>query len=280
MEQLDVCGRPARVNNQFWEYLEFGNGRLRLPGQRGRHRRFFPTQAYARNNTPIQADFPPTPQLISVFITNPEDVGKRILLQGNDQNGLNIYSQDILNNPVQGQFVTFQLPFATAPQQFSAITGVQKDMTAGPIQVFTVDPITGAQVLILTMEPTEETAWYRRYHLDPLPWNCCDGARNPDPTQNQVTCTAIAMLEHIPVKVETDYLLIQERRALTLEAQSHRMSRNESPAAMAQAKAYHQEAVRLLIGQLTRMQGLLSPAIQFKPWGNATLARAGVGRLL
>lgn len=279
LEQIDVCGRPIQVNNQFYEYLRFGNGRLRygLDGHRRRHGP--PTQAFARNNAVLQRDLSPAPQLLSVYITNPEDVGKRILLQGLDTSGVPIYSQDVLNNAL-GVFVPFAFPFATAPMQFSQVTGVQKDVTNGQVQVFQVDPTTGAQVLLLTMEPGEQTAWYRRYHLDPLPWNCCTNQPAIPPAQNIVQMTAIAMLEPIPVAVDTDYLLIQEPNAIILEAQSIRMSKNDSAQAQAQAREYHLQAVRLLIGQTTRYNGLDDVAIQYRPFGSATLARAGVGRMI
>lgn len=278
LEMIDICGRPVQLNNQFWEYLRFGNGRMRHSSELGR-RRCLPTMAYSRNNAVTQVELSPTPQILSVYITNPADAGKRILLQGLDNTGNTIYSQDVLEQ-AQGVFVSFAFPFATAPMQFIKITGIQKDVTEGQVQVFQVDPNTGAQVLLLTMEPDEKTAWYRRYHLDPLPWNCCSTPNLVDPTQNFVRCSAIAMLEHIPVKYDTDYFLIQEPSALTLEAQSVRMSKNDSPAAQAQAREYHLQAVRLLIGQSSRYLGRDTPAIQFKPFGSATLARAGVGRVL
>jgi hypothetical protein len=271
LEQIDVCGHPIQVNNQFYEYLQFGNGRMR----QNKHRNCTTTEAFSRNNAVTQFELLPTPQLLQVYITDPQDVGKRILLQGVDNTGTTIYSQDILNQ-VQGIFVPFAFPFSTAPMEFSRITGVQKDVTVGPVQVFQVDPTTGVQSLILTMEPGEQTAWYRRYQLDPLPWNCCNiPALNP--AQNIVHLTAIAMLEMIPVAVDTDYLLIQEPNAIVLEAQSIRMSMNDSDSARTQSLAYHRDAVRLLIGQCTRYLGQDDVAIQYRPFGSATLARAGVG---
>lgn len=281
LEHIDVCGRPVQVNNQFWEYLQFGNGRMRTHGVNGtgnNRRHCLPTMAYSRNNAVTQIEMAVTPQILSVYITNPEDVGKRILLQGLDSTGGVIYSQDVLNQ-VTGVFVPFAFPFSTAPMHFSKITGIQKDVTAGPVQVFQVDPTTGVQTLLLTMEPTEQTAWYRRYLLDPLPFNCCHQPAIP-PQVNQVRCTAIAMLEHIDVMVDTDYLLIQEPSAIILESRAIKKSMIDSTEAQAMAREYHLQAVRLLIGQAGRYLGIESPAIQFKPFGNATLARAGVGRLL
>lgn len=275
LEQIDVCGRPIATQNQFFEYLRFGNGRMRF-GPDGCHRRACrPTTAYARNNSPTKVPLFPPPQKLSVYITDPADVGKRILLQGEDNTGQVIYSQDVLNQ-VTGIFLTFAQPFVTAPMQFNRITGIQKDITNGPVQIFQVDPVTGAQVLLLQMEPTEQTAWYRRYHLDPLPFNCCNQpSRNP--AENIVQLTALAALEHIDVMVDTDYLLIQEKMALIREAQANRMAKNDSPASQAQAREYHLQAVRLLIGESSRYNGIENTAIQFKPFGSATLARAGVG---
>lgn len=286
LEQIDVCGHPVQNNNQFYEYLRFGNGRARHHGFNGEgRRRCGPTQAYQRNNAVTQTDLFPAPQLLSVYITNPVDVGKRIFIGGLDSSGNQIYSQDALNR-VMGVFVPFEMPFSpvtypgsSASIPFNQITGIQKDVTAGQVQVFQVDPVTGVQSLILTMEPGEQTAWYRRYLLDPLPWNCCHQP-STDPTQNIVHLTAVAMLEHIPVAVDTDYLLIQERRALMLEARANRMQLNDSPAAQAQAREYHLQAVRLLIGQTSRYTGIDNVAIQFRPFGSATLARAGVGRII
>lgn len=278
LEQIDVCGHPVGVNNQLWEYLQFGNGRMRAGGSACRHRRCLPTAAYTRNNAVTQVAFGPAPQILSVYITSSADAGKRIFLQGVDSNNTVIYTQDVQNN-VQGVFLTLASPFVSTPMQFNRITGIQKDVTEGQVQIYQVDPATGAQVLLLTMEPTEQTAWYRRYLLDPLPWNCCN-LPSTIASLNTVRCTAIAMLEHIPVNVDTDYLLIQESSAIILEAQSIRMSKNDSDAARAQAREYHLQAVRLLIGQASRYLGQDDIAIQYKPFGNATLARAGVGKLL
>lgn len=279
LEAIDICGRTIATHNQFVEYLEFGNGRMNHPNSacRQRHRHCSPTAAYSRNNAVTQFEFGPAPQKIAVYITNPGDVGRRILIQGWDTSNTVITTQDVQNN-VTGVYVPFAMPFATAPMQFNRITGIQKDVTEGQVLIYQVDPTTGNQVLLLTMEPTEQTAWYRRYHLDPLPWNCC-GTPLLDPAQNFVRCTAIAMLEHIDVTVDSDYLLIQSPEALIFQAQSIRMSKSDSDAARAQAREFHLQAVRQLIGQTSRYLGIDTPAIQFRPFGSATLARAGVGKV-
>src|SRR6476646_8136174 len=45
LDSIDVCGRTVQTNNQLYEYLQFGNGRMNHPSQR-HNRRGLPTMAY------------------------------------------------------------------------------------------------------------------------------------------------------------------------------------------------------------------------------------------
>jgi hypothetical protein len=283
LELVDVCNRPVRVNNQFFEYLEFGNGRLPktcchsgLFGEPWWPRNL---QAYMRNNVPTFTDLSNIPQKIRVYATDPADYGKRILIQGADQNGNTIYSQDGVNQ-VTGEYVYFRAPFSTAVNQFSSITGIQKDLTSGSAQVFQVNPSSGAQVLLVTMEPSEMTASYRRYLFDPLCWqnlwtNCCPGS-----TATTVQATAICKLDFIPMQVDQDYSLIQNIEALIEEGQSWRLARVDNKNSKAMSVAAHVNAVRLLNGELTHYMGLDEPAVQFAPFGSARLAKQRIGLVI
>lgn len=273
VEALNVCERPVMVQNQFAEYLQYGNGRLpktfmsQLCNNRIR-------QAFTRNSVPTFTDLSNPPQFIRIFTTDPADIGaqRRILLQGTDNSGNTIYSQDGLVQ-VTGQWVTFASPYAVAPMQFNSITGIQKDITNGQIQVFQVDPNTGTQTLLLTMEPGETTASYRRYYLDNLPRNCCAGTGTAD----TVTITAIAKLDMIPVVVDTDYFIIQNLEALIEECQAVRYSEMDSAqAAQLEAKC-HARAIGHLNGELAHYLGKNRPAVSWKPFGSACLERVAIG---
>jgi len=273
LEAIAVCDQVIPVNNQFAEYLQYGNGRLpKLP--RAAMCRSWLTSAYSRNNAVTFTDLTNGPQLIQVYCTDPADVAgrRRILLQGTDNNDTPIYSQDVLVQ-VLGQYVVFQSPFATAPMQFNSITGIQKDVTQGQVQIFQVDPATGAQILLLTMEPGETTASYRRYYLNGLPRDCCFGQG----TEAKVTVTAIAKLELIPAVVDTDYLLIQNLEALIEECISVRMSEIDSGNAQSMALLHHKNAIGLLSGELCHYLGKNTPAVGFYPWGSADLRKVRIG---
>jgi hypothetical protein len=266
------CDRYVPVQNQFFEYLTFGNGRLpkRFVNQCAGIQ-----QMYSRNNAVTFVDLSSPPQLLRTRITEATDVGKRILFSGTDNNSAVIYTQDGLNR-AQGVFQAFDQPFATTTYQFNTITAIQKDVTDGEVQIYQVDPSTGDEVLLLTMEPSEQTASYRRYFLDNLPRSCCP----PSNVAGTVSVTAICKLDLIPVVYDTDYLLLQNLEAIIEECSSVRYSEIDSPNAKGMAQERHIQAIRLLNGELNHFLGSEQPAIGFKPFGSAALKRQRVGTMI
>lgn len=277
IEALTVCSRPVPLRNQFYEYLQFGNGRMpKVKPWCG-----WPcfTQGFTRNNVPTFVDPTPTPNpfLLKIFVTNPNDASSnlRVLLQGNDASGDPIYTQDVGNNVV-GQFVRFGFPFALTPIEMTSISGVQKDVTQGAIQIFQSDPAgVLPDVLLLTMQPGETTASYRRYYLDHLPCWCCQ-PQPPQSSPQPVTINAIVKLDLIPIVYDTDYTLIQNQEAIMLECQAIRMSKMDTPASIAKGRDYHMEAIRLLIGEATHFLGKNTIAVNFAPFGTADLRRVRI----
>lgn len=271
LEAVNVCTNPAVVQNSFFEYMQFGNGRM----PKCRTACGPQLQAYARNNSPLFTDLTNPPQLITAYITNPADVGKRTLVQGLDQNNTPLSSIDVFAR-VNGIFLTFQSPFVTSPLSFNTITAIQKDVTVGEVQFFQTDPATGAEVLLLTMQPTETTAWYRRYLFYPLASSCCATTTS---TGTNIPVTAIAKLEMIPVASETDYLILTNAEAVAEECRSIRYTKMDTPAAKQLATYHHGQAIRLLIGELSHYNGIDSPAILFSPFGSAKLERVSISMI-
>ncbi len=273
---LDVCKRPIPIQNQFYEFLEYGIG-LQAPcianGEAICSQDICNgPSAYERGVVPLFSDIIPPDKILRMYLGDADDVGKRVLVQGLDQNGSPIITMDGLTQ-VQGVFVTLVSPFADTPLVISSVTGIQKDITIGSVTFYEVDQTTGDQRLVLTMEPGEETAAYRRYYLQSLPVNCCDNA-----TTAQVT--AMAKLDLIPVKVDTDYLLIQSLPALKEMCESVRYGEMDTPSSQQMAEVKRRNAIKLLNGQLVHYEGKDKPAVNFAPFGNATLARQWIGRLM
>lgn len=274
LEVATVCNLPIVIHNQFFEFLKFGNGRM---AQCNHWRKCTSlTQAYARNNAVTFTDLSNAPQRLAIYITDDADNGRRVLLQGTDNNGNVIYSQDGLFQ-VQGIYVVLAKPFVMAPMQFNTLTGIQKDVTSGPIQIFQVDPSTAAQVLLSTMAAGEEVASYRRYFFDPVQFACCPtgGQTTPSP----VNVTALVKLEPIPTVAAADYLLLTNKEAIISEAQSIRYEGMDTPTAKSMTVFHHKAAIRMLNGEIGHTQGVNLPDAQVKPYGSARLERQKIGLL-
>jgi hypothetical protein len=283
LEAINVCRRPVALRNQFYEYLRFGNGRmpkLCCNPQLGNFRGGC-LEVYSRNNAVTFVDPPTTPFLLRIYPANPDDAtaNSRVLIQGVDLNGNTIYSQDGTNQ-ITGEFVTLESPFVQFTSQLNQITGIQKDITVGNLQFKSVNPDTGEETLLLTMEPGEQTAWYRRYYLNRLPPSCCPEPITPTTT---VQVTAIAKLELIPVVVDTDYTLITGQagiEAMIEEAQAMKYSRIDEASAKLMAREHHANAIKILNSQLTDLYGIENNAIEVAIFGSARLARQSIGTMI
>lgn len=265
------CNRYVPLQNIYYSYLTFGNGRMTgtCDGQCSDLE-----QTFSRNNVVTFTDLTNLPVLIRIYITESTDLGKRALIQGLDSNNTRIYTQDGLNR-ADGIFVDFDQPFVTTTIQWNQILGIQKDVTDGDVQFFQVDPTTGDETLLLTMEPGETTASYRRYYLHNLPSSCCPAAS----ADGTVQVTAIVKLDLIPVAVDTDWCLIQNLEAIIEECQAIRYSEMDSGNAKQMTDYHHRNAVRLLNGELNHFIGSEQAAIGFKPFGSASLRRQRIGIL-
>lgn len=260
LEFPDVCNNPVPLNNQFAEYLRFGNGRMasdrcHCPGQ---------LSVYSRNNAVTFTDLSNAPQRIRVYSTNAQDISRRVLIQGVDSNGVVVYSQDGLTR-TSGVFLSLDSVPVTSVISWTFLTGIQKDQTAGQVQFYQVDPTTGDEVLLLTMEPGETTASYRRYYFSNLPCACCPV---PGASEGTVQVTAIAKLDLIPVQVDTDWLLIQSREAFIEEATAIRLRAADTAAAQQMAELHHRRAIRLLISELGHFEGVTTPSVGYHPFGS------------
>jgi len=270
LEFITVCNQPVALQNQFFEYQDFGNGRMATD----RCDNPDILQGYTRNNAVTFTDLSSAPQYLRVYPTNAQDVGiKRVFISGLDANNLAIYSMDNTLN-VNGVFLALEPPFTTSSMTFNTITGIQKDVTIGQVEIYQVDPTTGDEVLLLTMQPGETVANYRRYYFANLPCSCCPV---PGATEGTVQVSAIAKLQPIPVAVDTDYLLLQSREAFIEEAMSLKLTEADTMAAQSMAARHHQRAIELLIGEVGHYHGINTPSVGFYPFGSAHLNKTMIG---
>lgn len=290
---IDVCSRPTPLRNQWFEFLEFGDGRMPKSDRWEQRGHWWSRQGYTRNNSALFEDLRNPPQQIQVFwspqdcVPNPQTGAlPRALLQGTS-NGIKVVSQDN-GQTVQGEFVTAAQPYSMSVNTFDLITGIQKDATQEQVQFFQSDPQWGTSSPILTMEPGELTAWYRRYYIHELPASCCPFVRPlqmnppskscgcPYPRPEYVQVSALAKLALVPVVALTDYLLVQSAEAIIRECQALRMGRMDDSASQSKAIQYHNEAIRILIGQGISQEGKNNVSVNFNPYGRHTNRRVNL----
>lgn len=269
IRNLDVCGTPVRVQNEFYEFLEGGVG-LMPPNACDEPCGILET--YERGNFPTMVDIPTDGiYKIRVYPTDTRDLGKRILFSGNDQNGIRIRTTDGLLE-ADGEYVILTAPFSDTVSGFSLLTAAQKDTTYREVAVYAVNVATGVETLLSRYAPDELTPSYRRYYLHDLPRNCCGSST--------VQVVGMAKLEFLPVRQDTDWLLIGNLPALKEECISIHFGEMDNAAALGMADKKHKEAIRLLNMELTHYLGKQRPAITQPLFGTAPLAIRNVGNLL
>lgn len=258
---LDVCNRPRFIRNGFYEYLQFGTGHR----PRGCNSNCCDTQqAYDRPDVATLVPFPTSiPQGLRIYPTDAADVGKRVVVQGPDANGIPVLGTDpTTGGPTSGETVFLTLPFVTTVNQWQDITGLIKDPTNGPVKFFTVDPSTGVQTELSAMDPNETTASYRQYLVGGLPTHCCNTPNNT------VQVYAQAKLDFQPVSSSTDYCIINNLEALKEEAQAYRYSSMDNEVSAQLEQKHHTAALRLLCGQLDNYEGKVRTAISVPIFGS------------
>lgn len=249
----DVNRCPVQIHNEFFEFLDFTTG-LRDTSVVNCN-----LEIYERGWVPTFADLVPGNKRLRVYATDARDYNLRVLVQGQDDNAETIRSTD-RSVDLEGIYLTLASPFVDLPFNISSITGLQKDVTVGDVKIFELDTVTGNQRLLVIMEPSEETAMYRRYYVAGLPQT---------PPISQVV--AMAKLDHLPVRVDTDYLLIGNLPALKEECLALRMREMDHPNAIQMANEHHINALRLLRHELDHHLGIQRPSISRKIFGSDRL---------
>lgn len=272
---LGAC-RPMPLRNQFYEFLEEGTGALPNPNNTAQcgDSWCLPQQAFDRASVAVTRDLTPTNQYLRVYITDPRDVGFKLLVSGaKDANGVGIYSTDV-NQPVNGFLMTMTQPFTTSESIVTSFESIGKSVTSGDVLLKQVDATTGVEVLLARYTPNETNPSYRRYYLRSLPQNCCDSA-----TPGTALVTAMVKVQFAPVSVPTDYLIIGNIPALKEECEALRFSEMDSAEAQQKSVFKHGQAIRLLNQEMVAENGQ-GFAVNFAPFARASLERSRIGSLM
>lgn len=200
-----------------------------------------------------------TNQKIRVYPGNSADVGKKIIFQGKDANGIWVRTT-IDGSRQDGEQVTLALPFVDTVTVWGpgAPFAVMKEQTTYRVLVYAVDATSGDELQLAEYAPTEMEPAYRRVSI---PGFCTPAAHDASLPISDTPCStrslkAIVSLDKIPVQVPNDWLLFCNMEAYRQGLMSIKF-RKEQNQAMADAYFFGQaRPAKAIRGPLRYAEGM------------------------
>ena len=213
IEAISVNDSPIKIRNGWFEYLESGYGAQSTCNscevqllERG-------TAVTFEDITSVSDTF------LQVYSVEVEDASARMLVQGYDENGNWITTIDN-GIPVDGEYIAISQALTKSVNKFSAVTGVQKPVTAGEVYLQQTSVLAGDQV-IGYYERDETNPEYRRSMipgLGNLPAMTCGDGTSPLTVRRSVR--VMVKLDHMDVSRDIDWFVIRNEAAFKLACQA------------------------------------------------------------
>lgn len=223
VEGVSLCGLPIFIRNPWWEFQET----IRNPGV------CCPSSGMCRANemkdrgTVVQYADITAPARYRIYVPSIDDVGKTVIIQGNDQNNVPIRTK-VGGVWIQGEQLTLAQPFVQSAFIYGppGLLAVQKPITTNRLDVTSVDSATGQETNAATWLAYEQNPQYRRTFLQwmpklcnnlPVPLNCSgdstcrdcgDGCAPPVPNCTNITADALVRYAFTPALVDSDWLFL------------------------------------------------------------------------
>lgn len=251
IEAFQVCNVPGTIRNGWYEFSLQGPGALNADSSW--YNNLIDRGTLSTFDTPSNAT-----SRVAVTADVAEAAGARILIRGYDQLGAWIRTEEppLSGLYIDGEYVPITFGVTTyTTRLFSAITGVIKPVTNGPVRLWQWDVPTGALVKPLAYyEPTEEVPIYRASLLPGL------ATRHGCPPLTSCNCsttlatqvTVMAKLRHIDVAADDDFLVLGNEAAFALGAQA---LLKEKRNLWDEAQKYWASAERELQNELSSFEG-------------------------
>lgn len=207
VERWAVSGVPAHMENWYWSFIRYVG---KIPtckncGNCGSVSGCGCGALYAvqMGTSPlyIRMQAIPGPRYLKLYPRSISDVGKRVLIQGYDDNQEWV-RRSYSGAYVDGEYITLSVPFAISTARYTAVTGAQKDITDMPVKVYSYNDADAVEVQLAEWDSDEVNPSYTVFQMPKAACQGCKGARG------SVTVDAIVKLAHIPVRLDTDWLLI------------------------------------------------------------------------
>ena len=186
---------------------------------------------------------------IRVVSDTAESAGLEILLQGYDENGQWIRTQDG-GTWIDGELVAISAVATNSTKTFTSIVRVVKPVTNGVVRLYSWDNTASInQRALAAYEPSEKLPVYRKMFIPGIASASCEDSPSSCSTKS---VTVFAKLQHIPVLVDNDFFVIGNVAALTFMAMA---IEREMQNRFEQASHLEQKAINELEGELSSYIG-------------------------
>lgn len=224
VEGFSLCKVPGMIRNEFFEFQGTSFGIL---GEND-----CPGNTLINRGLAVAFDeMSSATQKIKVFADCIETTGAYILLQGFDENRNWIRTQLPDTSWIDGERVLLSTTAQISSNYFTSLTGVQKPVTNGNIRLYSYDIPSGANVKALAIyEPDETLPQYRKYLIPGLSGQSTTSSECVDDC-DQHAVDLLVKLAFIPVRLDTDYLIIGNLPALELACMAIEEEKNKQWAA-------------------------------------------------
>jgi len=236
-----IDDNPGRVKGARYEFMYNGPGRV--PATSG-----IPGTIVDMGVVGIQVPFPSTASVLQVEAVAGSDIGETIRILGYDENEAWITEAD----GTPGEEVTLAGTAVLTTNQFSAVKGIQKLVTAGRVVV----NHNGTGTELASIEGSHVNPYYRCYRvLD----------------SSATTITALCKRRPVPVRRDEDYIFPGNLPALKMLLQALDF---EEASEIDRAQQYFRMAVEILNGESATYKGSAEESLNFEIWGSGI---SGIG---
>lgn len=277
-----VCQQPGRVVSEWFESLGYESGGYGLRDAESFDGRLLIDRGRVCSFDNVIATTA-EPRKIQAVASDASDNGKYITLRYFDSNGNRVYTS--IDGVIQeGERLVLStagvLTAAGASGVGTVMTNglyhVVKAVTNYPVRLYSYDVNSATQSALLAVyEPSETVPVYRSSLVPGLAdMGACAGAETEDCTVNK-SLTVLARLQHVPVAVDNDPLVIGNLAALKLMARAIKL---ENDNFFPESRELESKAMAELDGELS---AYLGDGVQISPrfpdqatWGGGQIMNA------
>lgn len=243
-----LCSCPGLIRPEWFELMSNGPG---LQNEDG-----CSSSLFDHGTVPAFQEVDGTGKYIRVYAQNAVDAGKKVILKfyrdDTKQKQYTLYGGAVQ----EGEELTLVAPpnyaLTTATVMKGGLYSVVKALTSYPINLYEFDGSANSATLA-QYEPSETTPIYRRYLLPGLSSRGgCGESDCAGEACDQPVITALVRLQHVPIALDNDPLVLHNIAALKLMAMAILAEEQHREQ---QAQALEAKALRELEGELASYQG-------------------------